>query len=300
MSDLTPELVADPTRQLPPHQLWNSYNVYRYDPGTGGWNPVISQGVLVVGALPDLGNRPALIVHGLGGSIRHNQFSPMAQDLLDNGLATLVLGFEYDSQDSIARNGNFFTQALNALTPGPERRTWALIGHSMGGLVIRSAVQAGVLPIAASGNRVITLGTPHFGSPVANAVQSADFFLQSAVVALLNQGGFVNADGNPSQVSLNAQGITDLRTDSAFLGFLNGNINNHAQVVYFTIAGTRRGEFQTANDLLGVHTDDGLVTITSASPPQLNPQGTGLAPSTHTSMTRDGNVFALIRQFLNQ
>ncbi len=228
-----------------------------------------------------------------------NNYNGLAQNLVDTQLATNILGFEYDSQDSVAGTGGFFTQAMQTLNPGATRLTWGLIGHSMGGLVIRQAIQTGTLPIAATGNRAITLGTPHFGSPVANAVQNTgDLFLRSTVITALNQGGFINSDGNPSEVNIDSQGFTDLRTDSLFLGALNGNIASHAQVNYFTVAGTSRGDFQRVNDLLGVTTDDGIVTLASANPPQLGALSSGTVPTTHTLIITDVETFRLVRQFM--
>ena len=295
--------LADPTNQLTPHVNWNSYNLYRYEPGTTGtWTKIVALGQLQ-GTLPALGTNPVLLTHGYGGSIRNNKLIPLAQDLIGNGLASIVLGFEYDSQDSIVNNGGFYTQALQLLNPnGSPTLTWAFISHSMGGLVVRSAVLGSTLPIATTGNRLITLGTPHLGSPVANAAQdSQDVPTRAAIITELSQGGFVNADGNPCQVSLDAQGFTDLRTDSAFLSSLNGNIGVHPQINTFTIAGTQTGEYQAINDLLKVTTDDGMVTITSANPSALNSLGTGTAPVDHTQLTIDtATTFPLIRAFLVQ
>ena len=291
--------LADPTNQLPDHQIWNSYNLYRYDPApVNQWTPIVNQGQLVTNT-PVLGQRPVLITHGLGGSIRTNTFSGLAQDLVDTQGATSILGFEYDSQDSIANNGSFYTQALQLLNPGADRLTWALIGHSMGGLVARAAVQNNTLPMAAQGNPLITLGTPHFGSAIANAAQESNSSaLRGTFIGALNQGGFVNADGNPSDVSLSAQGITDLRTDSVFLQNLNSNIANGGQVNYFTLAGTRTGNFQTLNDLLGVSTNDGFVTIASANPVELFPLATAEVSADHVQLVNDPNTFSFIRQVL--
>ena len=120
------------------------------------------------------------------------------------------------------------------------------------------------------------------------------------MIGLLNQGGFTNVDGNPSEVNLQSPGITDLRTDSQFLGVLNaaGNINNHPQVIYYTIAGTERGVFATANDLLHVTTDDGFVTVASANPPQLMATGTGTVATDHTHIESDQRTIELVRSFL--
>ncbi|MBS2037794.1 hypothetical protein JST97_22610 [bacterium] len=294
-----PETLADPTNQLPSHLNWNTYNLYVFEPSTQTWNKIVSLGSQT-GTIPALGNHPTIFVHGLGSDIRDGTFTLMAEDLLQQGKASVVFGFEYDTQDGITPNSTYFTAALQLLNPGVSHPTWSFIGHSMGGLVIRASVQTNVLPIAASGNKVVTLATPHFGSPVANAVQSADLVTQTLVVGLLNQGGFTNADGNPSKVSLQSQGITDLRTDSQFLGVLNavGNINNHPQADYYTVAGTDLGTFARANSLLGVSTDDGLVTVASANPPQLMPVGTGTVATDHTHIETDQRTILLVRSFL--
>lgn len=291
--------IADPTNQLPFHTNWNAYNLYRFDPPTQGWVKIVTLSV-ASGDIPPLGAKPSILLHGLGGNIKDGSLTPLAQDLLSSGDATVVFGFEYDSQDAITRNSTYFTQALQLLNPGTTHPTWSMLGHSMGGLVIRASVQGNVLPIADTGNNVVTIATPHFGSPVANAVQGASVLTQGVLTGLLNQGGFTNADGNPSEASVNANGITDLRTDSAFLASLNGagNIDNHPQVIYYTIAGTERGAFNQANGLLGVNTDDGFVTVASANPPQLLPTGTATVAADHTHIQSDMRTFNFIRDFL--
>ncbi len=294
-----PETFADPTNQLPAHQNWNSYNLYRFDPPTQNWIKIVALAGQIDN-IPALGDHPAILVHGLGSNIRGGTLNALAQDMLQQGDASVVFGFEYDTQDAITRNSTYFTQALQLLNPGASHPTWSMLGHSMGGLVIRASVQGNTLPIATTGNKVVTIATPHFGSPVANAVQSADILTQTLITGLLNQGGFTNADGNPSDVSVNANGITDLRTDSAFLGTLNavGNIDNHPQVAYYTIAGTDRGAFATANALLQVTTDDGFVTVASANPPQLMPTGTATVGADHTHIQSDIRTLTFIRDYL--
>lgn len=300
-TDSTPQRLADPTNQLPQHFNWGAYNLYRYEPGPNGrWIKIVSLGILQ--ETPVLGDRPVLLTHGLGGSIRNDQLVPMAQNLFDNNLASSVFGFEYDTQDGIAANGVFYRQALGLLnSSGPPGLNWTLICHSMGGLVARAALQAGPLPIAASGNRFITLGTPHLGSPMAGAVQNAGVAAQAAVIFQLDQGGFTNADGNPSEVDLLSQGFTDLRTDSLFLAALNVDMGNHPQARFFTVAGTDEGNLREVNDLLGVTTDDGLVTVASANPAALGAVDSGLAPVSHTELDMDAaTVFPLIRRFMGE
>ena len=301
--DSQAQTLADPTGQLPAHVSWNTYNLYRYQGGAPGqWLPVITLGQLQ-GSLPVLGTTPVLLTHGYGGSIRNNELVPLAQNLLDNALSSCVLGFEYDSQDSIGNNAGFYTQALQAVNPtGSPALTWAFISHSMGGLVTRSAVLGGGLPIAPTGNRLIMLGTPNYGSPVANAVQNnGDAVTQAAVVTALDQGGFLNVNGNPCQVDLGGPGLTDLAVGSPFLNNLNADIGVHTQIGTFTIAGTQTDSYQEMNNLLGVTTDDGFVTISSANPVTLGSLGSGTAPVDHTELTTDAvTTFPLVRQFLVQ
>lgn len=297
------QVIADPTDQLPAHVNWNSYNVYQYSPGTVGvWNKIISLGT-PVGNLPTLGAHPVMIAHGLGSSISGGKFSLLAQNLFDNSLATDVLGFEYDTQDGIVNNGAFYKQALGLLSPsGTSPLSWVFISHSMGGLVARSAIQSGSLPIGL-GNKLVMLGTPNLGSPVANAVQEeSNIVTRTAVLLTLDQGGFNNADGNPCEIDVSSQGFTDLRTDSIFVASLNAsNPNNHATVDYFTVAGTDKGIYSAMDDLLGVSTDDGLVTLGSATPTNLGITNSGTAPVDHTALTTDTvTTFPLVRGYLMQ
>lgn len=71
----------------------------------------------------------------------------------------------------VSESGTALDAALTRLVaawPVPVRRI-VLVGHSMGGLVIRAALescQPGNEPWAAKVSDVVTLGTPHLGSPV--------------------------------------------------------------------------------------------------------------------------------------
>lgn len=300
----TAQNIADPTGEVPDHVIWTSYNVYHYEPGAQGkFVKIIHQGQTPT-SMPALGNNPVMFVHGFGGSIASGRFAAIAQNLVDNNLASSIYGFEYDSQDGIASSGQKFTQALTVLNPTIiPRTTWTIVGHSMGALVTRSAAQSSVLPIALASNRAITLGAPHYGSPVANAVQSTgDVPSRTAVITSLNQGGFTNIDGNPSRVNLDCQGLADLRLDSAFIVNLNNNIGNHPQFNYFSIAGNQRGSgLQSMNDQLGVVTDDGFVTIQSANPLEIGALGSIVVPTEHTNLTQDAaNVFPAVRAFIQQ
>jgi len=74
----------------------------------------------------------------------------------------------YNTGRSVSGNG----ASLAALLEGTDAREIALIGHSMGGLVARAACHHG----GGWTERVrvtVSLGTPHLGAPLANAVHHA-------------------------------------------------------------------------------------------------------------------------------
>ncbi len=114
------------------------------------------------------GNRPdVVLLQGFGTGPR--AVDAMAQRLSEtHGLCCCVprLGglFGYLQTRSVGRAGRALAEFLATLSP--EARPW-LIGHSIGGMIARYAVQH-----ASAGDRVsgvITLGCPHRGAPIAVA-----------------------------------------------------------------------------------------------------------------------------------
>jgi pimeloyl-ACP methyl ester carboxylesterase len=91
----------------------------------------------------------------------------------------------YNSGLSVSTNGRILAQLMERLYdawPVPIERL-ALIGHSMGGLVARSAIhhgaliQRGALRWPTRVNDLICLGTPHQGAPLERAGHGVDLFL---------------------------------------------------------------------------------------------------------------------------
>ena len=113
------------------------------------------------------GPRFAVFVHGLfetehawrwGGGPRYGDRLP--------GWTPVYV--RYNTGHSIADNGRELAAQLEAL----EADEIALIGHSMGGLVARSACHAGG-DWTSRVSHVITLGSPHTGAPLESAVHYA-------------------------------------------------------------------------------------------------------------------------------
>lgn len=155
---------------------------------------------------PGMGSRLLVLVHGLcmhpGQWQRagHDHGAALAAKL---GLEPLYL--HYNSGRAITDNGQALAAQLSALVrdwPVPVRELH-LLGHSMGGLVIRAALQqappaANWRPLLRS---LVFLGTPHRGSPI----ERAGHWLQ----ALLAHSPY--ARPLAALGTLRSRGIRDLR-----------------------------------------------------------------------------------------
>lgn len=131
-------------------------------------------------AFPQPGHRLLVLLHGLCMSDLqwtrhgHDHGAALARDL---GYTPLYL--HYNTGRHISANGRDFADLMEALLrewPHPIEQV-AMIGHSMGGLVARSACQYAALAGHAwveRLDRLVYLGTPHFGAPMERAGVRAD------------------------------------------------------------------------------------------------------------------------------
>ncbi len=127
-------------------------------------------------ALPAASGHIVVLVHGLSLSdlswSRKGQ--PSIGDQLRDDLGYTPLYLRYNTGRHISTNGRQFSQLLQQLCaawPVPVQSV-SLVGHSMGGLVIRSAcwyAQGEQSPWLQQLQRVVCLGTPHHGSPLEKA-----------------------------------------------------------------------------------------------------------------------------------
>lgn len=171
---------------------------------------------LVEGAV-DARTRPTLVMlHGL--CMNEAQWRRDGADF-PAALAALgyrPLGLRYNSGRAIWRNGAELAELLDSV-PGPL----TLVGHSMGGLVARSAIaQARGRHWPKRLQRLVTLGTPHQGAPLERGGQQVQQLLaisaysrplallaarRSAGIRDLALGSLLEADaGKASRIALPA------------------------------------------------------------------------------------------------
>jgi pimeloyl-ACP methyl ester carboxylesterase len=228
-------------------------------------------------AIPQAGGKLVVLLHGLCMNDlqwkhkRHDHGAALARDL---GYTPVYL--HYNSGLHISTNGRAFAEQLETLVrlwPVPLTEL-VLIGHSMGGLVARSAFHYGALARHEWARRVdklVFLGTPHHGAPFERGGNWVDILLglskYSAPLARIGK--------------IRSAGITDLR----FGNLVDEDWNKRDR---FARSGDRRvavplpegvGCFaigattgKTASDLSGKLLGDGIVPLASALGRHANPR----------------------------
>lgn len=194
----------------------------------------------------------ALFIHGLCLNENHWRADAHVQALIDLGYTPLFL--HYNTGRNVADNG----AALSALLHEQfaDRQTeLVVVAHSMGGLVIRSA-----LHLAESSHvwhtrlrKIIFLGTPHLGAPLERSGNWIHALWQATPYA-----------GALAPIAkMRSAGITDLRHGKIIAGDANAAVHVALpeHITCYAIAATLAkspGEF--SDEVLG----DGLVPISSA------------------------------------
>ena len=176
-----------------------------------GGEPLALDSAAIARALPDARSRVVVMVHGLCMNDRqwnrrdHDHGQALARDL-----DASVLYLRYNSGRHISTNGAEFATLLEQLVlqwPVPLREL-VLIGHSMGGLVIRSAFAAAGNDGAATWmsplRALVCIGTPHHGAPLERGGHGVDRLLAASPYTTAFTG----------LARIRSAGITDLRHGS--------------------------------------------------------------------------------------
>lgn len=98
-----------------------------------------------------------VFIHGLGGT--EQQWSPAFLELAPHAL------IRYNTGRSISANGADLAALLDEIVAATGVQRLILVGHSMGGLVARSAIHHGGDWLGSLSD-LVTLGTPHAGAPL--------------------------------------------------------------------------------------------------------------------------------------
>ena len=226
-----------------------------------------------VPAIPGATGKALLLIHGLCMNDLQWRTSHDGQEVDHGAVLASTLGYtpvylRYNSGLHVSQNGHELAARLEPLLahwPVPIEEL-AVVGHSMGGLLIRSAVHYARLAGLRWPDRlksIVFLGTPHHGAPLERAGNRIDVILgstpYSAPFARLGQ--------------LRSAGITDLRygyvLDLDWHGrdrFQRKPDNRQlvplpAGVACYTVAATTAARRSALADRL---TGDGLVPLRSA------------------------------------
>lgn len=173
---------------------------------------------LAPAALPDASRKLLVLVHGLCMNDLqwrrdgHNHGTALAHDL---GYTPVYL--HYNSGQHISANGRLLATRLEALLaqwPVPVEKL-VIVGHSMGGLVARSACHYGIEAghaWPASLRKLVFLGTPHHGAPL----ECVGNWLETVLKAMPYAAPFARLG------MLRSAGITDLRHGNVLDGDWEG------------------------------------------------------------------------------
>ena len=138
----------------------------------------------LAGAFPSATGRIVVFVHGLMET-EHAWRGGGYGARLERDLGRTPVAVRFNSGRHISHNGRSLAELLEALDAAwpAELEEISLVGHSMGGLVARSAchqaVEAGHAWVGRV-RHVVSLGTPHLGAPLAQGVHYAAHALHAA------------------------------------------------------------------------------------------------------------------------
>lgn len=220
----------------------------------------------------ELSGRIIVLCHGL--CMSHLSWYPAESDSLGAQLnrsqpESTVLYLNYNTGRRISSNGHSFSKVLQDLVDNnPDITQIDLVGHSMGGLVARSALfygkQQGFSWMKRVGN-LVTLGSPHHGA----SLERIGNFVQERIAKLPFAGSLAKLG------DLRSAGIIDLRHGSirdADWQFLASRSVLPAEFRHPTRLPLHVRSYFIAATLVEAHYDskatsllgDGLVTIESA------------------------------------
>ena len=260
--------------------------------------PLKLQHDVLSSAIPKVSRKLLILVHGL--CCNDLQWFRQRHDherLLSRDLGYTVAYLHYNSGRHVSHNGKEFAGILESLLqewPKPLTEL-AIVGHSMGGLVARSAYHYGC-----SANhrwpqylrKLIFLGTPHHGTPLerwGNLI-NVGLDLSPYTTAFARLG------------KIRSSGITDLRYGNLLDEDWNGSdrfahrrdlrlpLQLPGEVSCYALAALRSDRSTAVTDALG----DGVVPVSSALGRHKDPARTLAFPTNRQAVVTGINHFDLL------
>ena len=228
---------------------------------------------LAAAGSPGASPRLVVLVHGLCMSdLQWRRYGHDHGEALARDIGCSVLYLHYNSGRHIHENGRQFADLLETLVANwpVALDELAIVGHSMGGLVARSAClhaeQAGQAWLGKL-HKLVFLGTPHLGAPLERGGNLVDLLLDlSPYSAPLARAG-----------KQRSAGIRDLRHGTVWATPLPQATLPHG-VKCFAAAATLNGRRRSLADAL---VGDGLVPVDSALGRHRDPARTLPIPKSH-------------------
>lgn len=167
---------------------------------------------------PPRARRLAVFVHGLMATEGcWSMFGRSYPDELARDLGLEPVLIRYNSGRHVSQNGRALHEALERLATerGEDLEELVLVGHSMGGLVLRSATHFAAEAEArgeasrwlAKTSRAVYLGSPHLGAPLERVGNALTWILRRAGATLSDPVTEVLGE----VLALRSSGIKDLR-----------------------------------------------------------------------------------------
>jgi pimeloyl-ACP methyl ester carboxylesterase len=259
-----------------------------------------------------------VLIHGLGCNELLWQFAPPSPaagmpaavdygQLLQAESGYTPFYVRYNTGLSVAENGRALGRLLDALTscyPLPIDEV-LLIGHSMGGLVVRSACHYAIQhnePWVQHVRHVFYLGTPHDGADLARLAHAAEVALHAVpnpITRLIGDVFGVRSQGikDLSHGTLIEPDVIDEGSDDA--------THHHRRSVpwlphaqHYLVAGTVRGD---ADHIFAVLLGDGLVSAPPTAHDVIPEANIRLFPGIrHLQLARDWEVYQQIKRWRQQ
>ena len=259
------------------------------------------QGLALDWQAPPAGLKPKvlLMIHGLCmNDLQWQRKGHSHGDALGKALGMTPLYLHYNTGLHVSQNGEMFSQAMQTLIeqwPVPVEEL-VVIGHSMGGLVARSACHhAEVVGLnwPATLRRLVCLGTPHHGAPLERGGQLIDSLLGKspylAPFARLGKGRSAGISdlrfGNVQQADWSAHRKHDQKVDGRLPTPLPLGVQTYLVAAV---------QAQRVDDARNAWIGDGLVPRASALGEHESAAMSLLVPDSHKLVVTNSNHWDLL------